>query len=83
MKLLLRLLFIIILTLMAYGFYLNKNEMPNGEKFIGISVFIGAFIYMPFFLFYRWKDKSLKDYTLTEENIKKIKRTIWVFNGCF
>ena len=66
MKLLLRLLFIIILTLMAYGFYLNKNEMPNGEKFIGISVFIGAFIYMPFFLFYRWKDKSLKDYTLTE-----------------
>ena len=75
MKLLLRLLFIIILTLMTYGFYLNKNEMPNGEKFIGVSVFIGAFIYMPFFLFYRWKDKSLKDYTLTEENIKKIKNS--------
>ena len=75
MKLLLRLLFIIILTLMTYGFYLNKKEMPNGEKFIGISVFIGAFIYMPFFLFYRWKDKSLKDYTLTEENIEKIKNS--------
>ena len=75
MKLLLRLLFIIILTLMTYGFYLNKKEMPNGEKFIGSSVFIGAFIYMPFFLFYRWKDKSLKDYTLTEENIKKIKNS--------
>ena len=75
MKLLLKLLFIIVLTLMAYGFYLNKNEMPIGEKFIGISVFIGAFIYMPFFLFYRWKDKSLKDYTLTEENIKKIKNS--------
>ncbi len=75
MKFLLRLLFIIILTLLSYGFYLNKSEMPNGEKFIGVSVLIGAFVYMPFFLYHRWKDKSLKDYTLTEENIKKIKNS--------
>ncbi len=73
MKFLLRFLFLIIITTMSYGFYLKKNNLPNGEKFIGVSVLIGAFIYMPFFLFYRWKDKSLKDYTLTEENIKKIR----------
>ena len=28
---------------------------------------------MPLFLYDRWNGKKLKDYTLTEENIKKIK----------
>ena len=31
---------------------------------------------MPLFLYDRWNGKKLKDYTLTEENIKKIKNQL-------
>ena len=31
---------------------------------------------MPLFLYDRWNGKKLKDYTLTEENIKKIKNKL-------
>ena len=31
---------------------------------------------MPLFLYDRWNGKKLKDYTLTEENIKKIKKKL-------
>ncbi len=31
---------------------------------------------MPLFLYDRWNGKKLKDYTLTEENIKKIKKNL-------
>jgi len=28
---------------------------------------------MPLFLYHRWKGKQLKDYTLSEENLKKMR----------
>ena len=31
---------------------------------------------MPLFLYNRWNGKKLKDYTLTKENIKKIKNNL-------
>ena len=34
---------------------------------------VGTFIFMPLFLAHRWKGKKLKDYTLSDENLKKMK----------
>jgi hypothetical protein len=45
----------------------------TGERIIGFTVLTGAFLYLPLFLYHRWKDKRLQDYTLSEENLKKIK----------
>ena len=44
-----------------------------GDVIIGVSVLVGTFIFMPLFLAHRWKGKKLKDYTLSDENLKKMK----------
>ena len=37
-----------------------------------MGVLFGAFIYLPLFLYHRWKDKKISDYTLTNENLSKM-----------
>tara|TARA_Y100001935_G_C17175120_1_gene442231 strand:- start:328 stop:549 length:222 start_codon:yes stop_codon:yes gene_type:complete len=44
-----------------------------GDIIIGVSVLLGTFVFMPLFLAHRWKGKKLKDYTLSEENLKKMR----------
>ena len=69
--------FIIQVFSIIIGFYYKayfKSEI--GDKIIGFSVLIGVFIFMPLFLYDRWNGKKLKDYTLTEENIQKIKKKL-------
>ena len=68
------LLFISILISLASGIYFkNSVDAIIGERIIGFTVLTGAFIYLPLFLYHRWKAKRLQDYTLSEENLKKIK----------
>ena len=68
------LLFISILISLASGIYFkNSVDAVIGERIIGFTVITGAFIYLPLFLYHRWKDKRLEDYTLSDENIKKMK----------
>lgn len=51
-----------------------------GDLIIGISVLIGTLIFMPLFLAIRWKGKKLKDYTLSNENLKKMREKAGDFN---
>ena len=44
-----------------------------GDIIIGVSVLTGTFIFKPLYLALRWKGKKLKDYTLSEENIRKMR----------
>ncbi|MGI9540995.1 MAG: hypothetical protein ACR2MI_02950 [Flavobacteriaceae bacterium] len=74
MKLLLRILFFILLGALATGmYYKNKIDYSQGERIIGFTVLAGAFIYLPLFLYHYWKGKRLQDYTMSEENIKKMR----------
>jgi len=43
------------------------------EKLIGFGVAGIFFLVFPLFSYYRWKDKNLKDYMLTNENIDKMR----------
>jgi len=43
----------------------------NTEKFIGLGTVILFFIVIPLFLYYRWKNKSFKDFILKNDDIKK------------
>lgn len=68
-------LFILVVLNLGTGFYLlnfQGNEFL-GNRFIGGAVAVGAIILMPLFLYTRFKGKKLADYTLTPENIKKMK----------
>lgn len=74
MKTLMKILGITILIAICVGFYYRlTGELLIGDRIIGISVLASAFILMPIFLVVRWRGKKLKDYTLSEENLKKMK----------
>ena len=70
-------LFFAIVGGVIYGYSLLSSEDPEtlkiGHKFIGFGIASGFFILMPVFIYHRWKDKNVKDYMLTEENIMKMK----------
>lgn len=72
MKLLLKILFLSWLGGLVFGFYTRIKDFEMGEKIIGFSVLGAVFIYLPLFLFHRWKGKSLSDYTLTPENMQRM-----------
>ena len=65
-----------LISLASGVYFKNSVDEIIGERIIGFTVLTGAFIYLPLFLYHRWKDKRLQDYTLSEENLKKI--TPWV-----
>tara|TARA_B100000902_G_scaffold1889_1_gene2440 strand:+ start:5244 stop:5504 length:261 start_codon:yes stop_codon:yes gene_type:complete len=73
----LKIFFILQVFFIIIGFYNKSYSNPEiGDKIIGFTVLTGVFIFMPIFLYNRWNGKKLKDYTLTEENIKKIKKNL-------
>lgn len=72
MRYLLWILFLSWTGSILWGFYTRTQDYALGEKIIGFSVFGAVLLYLPLFLYYRWKGKSLSDYTLTRENIEKM-----------
>ena len=76
MKWFLRIFFVLILVNIIVGYVIRQENLLLGEKWIGFSVAIGFFVFMPLFLAHRWKGKQLKDYTLSPENLKKMKETL-------
>ncbi|MEG9327233.1 hypothetical protein SAMN04488034_101217 [Salinimicrobium catena] len=74
MNTILKILGILILLAIGTGFYFRLNDnLLLGDRIIGVAVLASAFILMPLFLYHRWKGKRLKDYTLSDENLKKMK----------
>ena len=66
-KILKTLFFLIILGLFTGSIVSFKSTTTIGEKIIGFSVLTGAFIFLPLFLYYTYKDKNLNDYTFKEK----------------
>lgn len=66
------LIFILIATLssIAAGFLL---ETAYSQKLIGFGITGIFFILFPLFTYHRWKNKNLKDYMLTKENLDKMR----------
>lgn len=48
-------------------------DVDYSQKLIGFGV-LGLFLVVfPLFIYHRWKDKNLKDYMLTKENLDKMR----------
>jgi len=76
MRYLLRFLFLGILFSLGAGLYVKgSGNHLLGNKIIGFTVLTSAFIFMPLFLVHRWKGKKLKDYTLSQENLEKLRNS--------
>ena len=73
MSTIIKILAILIAIAIGTGFYFRiQDDLLLGDRIIGIAVLASAFILMPLFLYHRWKGKKLKDYTLSDENLKKM-----------
>lgn len=72
MKYFILLIFVISISLIVCGFVL---DLEYSEKLIGFGVVSLFLIAFPLFSFYRWKDKDLKDYMLTKENLEKMRKS--------
>ncbi|MFD1616160.1 hypothetical protein [Gelatiniphilus marinus] len=70
MKYLIIILAIAALTSIVLGFVLDEEY---SQKLIGFGVMGLFLIVFPLFSYYRWKDKNVKDYMLTKENLDKMR----------
>ncbi|MFC4738636.1 hypothetical protein ACFO3U_01375 [Flavobacterium ponti] len=64
MKYLVRILFLIVVGFVAFGYFYKNNGNNEGDKWIGIGVLILAFVLMPVFIYHRYRNKKLKDFEL-------------------
>lgn len=70
MKTLILFLFLAAFGSILAGYFLDT---PYSEKLIGSGVCGLFLIVFPLFSYYRWKDKDVKDYLLTKENLDKMR----------
>ncbi len=58
-------IFVLILTLgmLGVGYYIKNAGDANGEIVIGLGVLTVAFVLMPLFIYHRYKNKNLSDFT--------------------
>ncbi|PWH84145.1 hypothetical protein DIS18_06275 [Algibacter marinivivus] len=70
MKYLILFLAIATLTSIILGFTL---EVDYSQKLIGFGVLGIFFLVIPLFTYYHWKNKDIKDYMLTKENLDQMR----------
>jgi hypothetical protein len=70
MKKIIAILFILSFASIFSGYFL---ELSFSEKLIGFGVCGLFFLAFPLFAYVHWKDKNVKDYMLTKENLDKMK----------
>jgi len=70
MKLALKIMFVIFLVWMAIGIYLSNTEHDKAEIVMGLGIFYFSFIFMPFFIYYRYRDGKYKKYILNDQKLR-------------
>tara|TARA_B110000211_G_C13719838_1_gene395528 strand:+ start:174 stop:413 length:240 start_codon:yes stop_codon:yes gene_type:complete len=71
MKVTLKIMFVIFLVWMTIGIYLVNTEHQKAQIVMGLGVFYFSFLFMPFFIYYRYKDGKYKKYILNDEKLMK------------
>ncbi|MBT7135277.1 MAG: hypothetical protein HN890_03575 [Polaribacter sp.] len=70
MKLALKIMFVIFLVWMAVGIYLSNTRHEKAEIVMGLGVFYFSFLFMPFFIYYRYRDGKYKKYILNDQKLR-------------
>ncbi len=63
----------IIVAGVVFGFYIRKEDYSLGEFCIGGSIALLFFVWMPVFIYHRWRKRNFSDYMLTKENLDKMR----------
>ncbi|MDP5105202.1 MAG: hypothetical protein NWQ31_03420 [Polaribacter sp.] len=62
-------MFVIFLIWMSIGIYLVNQEHQKAQIVMGLGVFYFSFLFMPFFIYYRYRDGKYKKYILNDEKL--------------
>ena len=72
MKIFIRIVLVLLLIDFGVGFYLQSKDYTMAPKLIGIGVLVFALVLIPSFLYHRYRNKNIKDYTLDKDKIDQI-----------
>ncbi|WP_445713551.1 hypothetical protein [Flavobacterium sp.] len=70
MNWIIRILLIVVISLVGYGFSIKSYESPEGDKWIGVGILILALVLMPLFIYHRYKNKNINDYVFDLNKFK-------------
>ena len=73
MKKIIYLLTLVLISSFSFGFYQKSINEEIGNKIIGYSVLVLVFVYLPIFIYNGWKNKSIEDYMLSNDKLKKMR----------
>ena len=71
MNKLLILMFVIFLVWMATGIFLINTEHEKAQIVMGLGILYLSFIFMPLFIFHRYKDGRYKKYIINDEKLRE------------
>ncbi|WP_298878915.1 hypothetical protein [uncultured Polaribacter sp.] len=70
MKLALKIMFVVFIIWMITGIYLVNTEHEKAQIVMGLGVFYFSFLFMPFFIYYRYRHGKYKKYIINDEKLK-------------
>jgi len=73
MKYIVRILALLVILMVGYGYYLKNTQGDEGDKWIGIGVLVLSLVLLPVFLYHRYKNKKITDFQFNFDNKKSKK----------
>ena len=71
MKIALKIMFVIFLVWIIIGIYLLNQDHEKAKIVMGLGVFYFSFLFMPFFIYYRYRDGKYQKYILNDEKLRQ------------
>lgn len=70
MKILLKIMLVVFLVWMAVGIYLLNTEHEKAQIVMGLGVFYFSFLFMPLFIYYRYRDGKYQKYVINDNKLR-------------
>ena len=70
MTLAITIMLIIFVIWMIIGAYLVNTEHEKAQIVMGLGIFYLSFLFMPLFIYYRYRDGKYKKYIINDEKLK-------------
>lgn len=64
-------MFIVFLVWMIIGAVLVNAEHEKGQIVMGLGILFLSFIFMPLFIYYRYKDGKYKKYIINDDKLRE------------
>ncbi len=76
MKTAIKIMFVLFLVWMVVGVSLIQLEHEKAQVVMGLGVLYLSFIFMPTFIYYRYRDGKYKKYIINDEKLTKAFRNV-------